>query len=130
MQYPHIVVIIPLTMRHRNIYIYFNSTILKKNQAIVCLRSCCNRPSSIVCALQSYYYYTCTINLETIQIQIPMLPKDHHQQKMVKTYPPTHFFSNLPLHFENTHHLSLRFLHPLGFLNFDCLNHFRYAYNT
>jgi hypothetical protein len=67
---------------------------------------------------------------ETNQIQIPMLPKDYHQQKMVKTHPPTHFFSNLPLHFENTHHLSLGFSHPLGFLNFDRLNHFRYAYNT
>jgi hypothetical protein len=49
---------------------------------------------------------------------------------MVKTHPPTHFFSNLPLHFESTNHLSLGFLHPLGFLNFYYFNRFQHACNT
>jgi hypothetical protein len=44
--------------------------------------------------------------LSTMVVQIPRLSKDHYQQKMVKTHPPTHFFSNLPLHFESIHHLS------------------------
>jgi hypothetical protein len=61
-------------------------------------------------------------------VQIPKPPKDHHQQKMVKTHPLTHFFSNPPLYFESTHYLSLGFLHPLGFLNFDRLNHFKHAF--
>jgi hypothetical protein len=63
-------------------------------------------------------------------IQIPMPLENQYQQKMVKTHPPTHFFSSLPFHFENTHHIFLGFLHPLGFLNFDCLNHFKHACNT
>jgi hypothetical protein len=32
--------------------------------------------------------------LSTMAIQIPRPPKDHHQQKMVNTHPPTHFFSS------------------------------------
>jgi hypothetical protein len=63
-----------------------------------------------------------------LQIFRPL--EDHHQQKMVKTHPTAHFFSNLPLHFESTHHLSLGFLHPLRFFNSDHFNHFRRAYNT
>jgi hypothetical protein len=63
-------------------------------------------------------------------ILIPKPLEDHHQQKMVKTHPPTHLFSSLPLHFENTHHISFGFLHPLGFLNFDYLNHVKHACNT
>jgi hypothetical protein len=63
-------------------------------------------------------------------IQIPRPPKDHCQQKMVKTHPPTHLSFSPPLHFENIHHLSLSFFHPLRFLNFDYLNHFKHACST
>ncbi len=49
---------------------------------------------------------------------------------MVKTHPPTHFFSSPSFHFENTHHLFLGFLHPLRFLNFDRLNHFKHVCST
>jgi hypothetical protein len=65
--------------------------------------------------------------LSIVAIRIPMLLEDHHQQKMVKSHPPTHFFSYPPFHFESTHHLSLGLLHPLGFLNFDHLNNFKHA---
>jgi hypothetical protein len=44
-------------------------------------------------------------SLSITVVQIFRLLEDH-QQKMVKTHPPTHFFSNPPLHFESTHHLS------------------------
>ncbi len=66
----------------------------------------------------------------TTIVQIPKGLEDHCQQKNGED-PPTHtFFSNLPLHFESTNHLSLGFLHPLGFLNFDRLNHFKHACST
>ncbi len=119
-----------LTMKHKNFLIKISTNFLKI-LAIVCLCSCCNRPSYVVCVLQIYYYYTCTKSLEINQIQIPRPPEDHHQQKNVEN-PPTHTFILQSISTPFWKHPSsfFRFLHPLGLLNFDHLNHFRHAYNT
>jgi len=66
----------PLTMRHKN-KVFKISTNFLKIQAIGCLCLGCNRPNSVVCALQRCYYCTCVGSFETNQVQIPRLPKDH-----------------------------------------------------
>jgi hypothetical protein len=63
--------------------------------------------------------------LSIMAIQIPRPLEDHHQQKMVKTHPPTHFFSSLPLHLENTHHISLGFFASLRVFEFWLLESFQ-----
>jgi hypothetical protein len=62
MQYRHFIVIIPLTMIHKNFI--FISTNLKKIQTIGCLCLGCNRPSFIVLCIAKMFYYTCIGSLE------------------------------------------------------------------
>jgi hypothetical protein len=84
-----ILLISPLTMRHKNKVLKISANFFKI-QAIGCLCPGCNKPSFVVYVLQKCCCCTCIGSLETNQDQISRPPKDQREEKMVKTHPPTY----------------------------------------